>query len=82
MCDPWADSSDAKLAYGVDLVPLDEIGDVDALVVAVAHDKFVAMGSDDIKALFADKDDAEKVLVDVKSILNKADFEGFRYWRL
>ena len=82
VCDPWADSSDAKLAYGVDLVPLDEIGDVDALVVAVAHDKFVAMGSDDIKALFADKDDAEKVLVDVKSILNKADFEGFRYWRL
>ena len=82
VCDPWADSADAKLAYGVDLVPLDEIRDVDALVVAVAHDKFVAMGSDDIKALFADKNDAEKVLIDVKSILNKADFAAFRYWRL
>lgn len=82
VCDPWADAADAKLAYGVDLVSMDEIKGVDALVVAVAHDKFVSMGSDDIKALFADKDDAEKVLVDVKSILNKADFEGFRYWRL
>ena len=82
VCDPWADAADAKLAYGVDLVSMDEIKDLDALVVAVAHDKFVTMGSDDIKALFADKDDAEKVLVDVKSILNKADFEGFRYWRL
>lgn len=82
VCDPWADAADAKLAYGVDLVSMDEIKDLDALVVAVAHDKFVSMGSDDIKALFAGKDDAEKVLVDVKSILNKADFEGFRYWRL
>lgn len=82
VCDPWADAADAKLAYGVDLVSMDEIKDVDALVVAVAHDKFVAMSSDEIKELFADKEDAEKVLVDVKSILNKADFEGFRYWRL
>lgn len=82
VCDPWADAADAKLAYGMDLVSVDEIKDVDALVVAVAHDKFLAMSSDDIKTLFADKDDAEKVLVDVKSILNKADFEGFRYWRL
>ena len=82
VCDPWADAADAKLTYGIELVPMDEVKDVDALVVAVAHDKFVNMSSDGIKALFADKDDAEKVLVDVKSILNKADFAGFRYWRL
>ena len=82
VCDPWADAADAKIAYGVDLVGMDEMRDLDALVVAVAHDRFVAMGSDDIKALFADRPDAEKVIVDVKSILDKADFAGFRYWRL
>ena len=82
VCDPWADADDAKLAYGVDLVPMEQMKDLDALVVAVAHDKFVAMNSDEIKALFAAKPDEEKVLVDVKSILNKADFAGFHYWRL
>ena len=82
VCDPWADVADAKLAYDVELVGMDEMRDLDALIVAVAHDKFVDMGSDDYKALFNDKPDAEKVLVDVKSILNKADFAGFRYWRL
>ena len=40
------------------------------------------MSSDDVKALFADKPDAEKVLVDVKSVLPKAEFAGYRYWRL
>ena len=56
--------------------------DLDVVVIAVAHDKFAAMTSDDYKALFADKSDSEKVLVDVKSILNKSDFEDYRYWRL
>lgn len=82
VCDPWADAADAKLAYGVDLVGMDEMRNLDALVVAVAHDKFTAMGSDDFKSLFTDKPDAEKVLVDVKSILDKADFADYRYWRL
>lgn len=82
VCDPWADADDAKLAYGVDLVPMEQMKGLDALVVAVAHDRFVAMGSDDFKALFANKPDAEKVLVDVKSILDKAGFAGYRYWRL
>lgn len=82
VCDPWADATDAKLAYGVDLVSMDELKQLDALVVAVAHDKFHAMSSDDIKALFADKADSEKVLIDVKSIFNKDDFADYSYWRL
>ena len=79
---PWADAFDAKKTYGVELVPMDRMKDLDAVVVAVAHDKFVAMNSNDCKALFADKPNNEKVLVDVKSILNKDDFAGYRYWRL
>ena len=34
------------------------------------------------KAMFADGPDAGKVLVDVKSVLDKAAFAGYRYWRL
>lgn len=82
VCDPWADAADAKKTYGVELVSMDQMKDLDAIIVAVAHDKFVAMNSNDYKALFADKPNNEKVLVDVKSILNKDDFAGYRYWRL
>lgn len=82
VCDPWADANDAKLAYGVELVPMEDIEELDALVIAVAHDKFAAMSSVDVKKLFAEKADCKKVLVDVKSILDKSDFTGWRYWRL
>ena len=82
VCDPWADAADAKKTYGVELVSMDQMKDLDAVIVAVAHDKFVAMNSNDYKALFADKPNNEKVLVDVKNILNKDDFAGYRYWRL
>ena len=56
--------------------------DLDAIVVAVAHDRFVSMTSEDYKALFAAKADSEKFSLTSKSILDKADFSGYRYWRL
>ena len=40
------------------------------------------MGADDIKAMLADGPDDRKVIVDVKSILDKAEFADYRYWRL
>ena len=82
VADPWADPADAKRAYGVDLVPMGEMRDLDCLVVAVAHKQFREMNAGDFKAMFADGEDDRKVLVDVKSILNKARFVGYRYWRL
>lgn len=80
--DPWADAADAKRSYGVDLVDMGEMRDLDCLVVAVAHRQFREMGVEDFKAMFANGPDDRKVLVDVKSILDKAEFAGLRYWRL
>lgn len=80
--DPWADAADAKRSYGVELVPMEEMKDLDCLVIAVAHRQFREMGSDDFKAMFAEGPDDCKVLVDVKSILDKAEFSRLRYWRL
>ena len=80
--DPWADPAEAKRAYGVELVPMGEMRYLDCLVVAVAHKQFREMGADDIKAMLADGPDDRKVVVDVKSILDKAEFTGYRYWRL
>lgn len=80
--DPWADAADARRSYGVELVPMEEMRNLDCLVVAVAHRQFKEMGADDIKAMFVDGPDDRKVVVDVKSILDKAEFAGYRYWRL
>ena len=82
VCDPAADAADAKRVYGVDLVAPEDLGDLDCLIVAVAHDQFRRMTSEDYKRLFGPARDEERVLIDVKSILDKEDFSSYRYWRL
>lgn len=80
--DPWADSEEVKIAYGVDLVPLEEMCDLNCLIVAVAHDEFKKMSADEYKAMFGDCSNGKKVLIDVKSLINKCDFLDYRYWSL
>ncbi|MFJ8266839.1 nucleotide sugar dehydrogenase [Peribacillus asahii] len=82
--DPYADAMDAKREYGVDLVPIDMINDADCLIFAVAHDMFRDMTIGQIDGLFGEFPNEEKVIVDVKSILDKDKIEkhGYSYWRL
>lgn len=82
--DPYADAKDAKHEYGVDLIPLDMINDADCLIFAVAHDIFMNMTMDYIDGLFGKFSKEEKVIIDVKSILDKDKIEnfGYSYWRL
>ena len=82
VADPWADASEAKHAYGVDLVSMEEMRGLDCLIVAVAHRQFREMDADEYKAMLSDGPDDRKVVVDVKSILDKMKFAGLRYWRL
>ena len=53
--DPWADPEVAKKEYGVDLVKLEEVHDVDCVIVAVAHSEFKGIGLSGIKKLFKEK---------------------------
>lgn len=82
--DPWADEIDAMHEYGVTLTPLSEIKDADCVIVAVAHNEFKALSLDEIKALFVEGDDNEKVLLDIKGLYNVKELEksGMRFWRL
>ncbi|MBQ2865977.1 MAG: nucleotide sugar dehydrogenase [Clostridia bacterium] len=82
--DPWADEAEAMREYGVALTKLGEVKDADCVIVAVAHNEFRALSVDDIKKLFKDCDDSQKVLVDVKGIYKIADLKnsGMKYWRL
>jgi len=48
--DPWVDATEAKVEYGLDLVAEPEAGAYDAIVIAVAHSQFRALGAEGIRA--------------------------------
>ena len=82
--DPEADAEEAKHEYGIELIDLKDVKDADCLVLAVAHDIFKQMSWKDIDNLYGNFENKEKVLIDVKSILDRKDVEkiGYSYWRL
>ena len=84
LVDPQADPAGAKKECPTELVELKDIRDADCIILAVAHDEFKALSLSDFDAMFADMDNSEKVLIDVKSVLDKNEIEnaGYCYWRL
>ncbi len=81
--DPEADAAEAERLYGITFQTMDEIKDVDALIIAVAHEQFLSLDKEKISSFFhpAHK---RKVLLDLKGILNRSEYltEDYRYWRL
>jgi UDP-N-acetyl-D-galactosamine dehydrogenase len=70
--DPWVDSDEARQEYGIELVGEPAHGAYDAIVVAVSHREFAALGAAGLRAF--GKPGA--VLYDVKYVLAKADVDG------
>lgn len=79
--DPTADAAEAKRLYGVEFADFATIKDMDAVVLAVAHDEFSRFTMADIDKLFGN---GQKVLLDLKGLLNRSEYEkaGYNYWRL
>ncbi|MGN0931333.1 MAG: nucleotide sugar dehydrogenase [Thermoguttaceae bacterium] len=79
--DPSADAAEAKRLYGVELAPLNEVKDVDAIILAVAHSEFKKFTREDVDAFFAP---GQKTLLDIKGVFDREEFEnaGYAYWRL
>ena len=82
--DPVADAEEARRLHGMEFAELDAIRDCDCVILAVAHDAFRALTEKDIEKMFQVGDNASKVLVDIKGILNRREYEdaGYCYWRL
>lgn len=82
--DDRADKDEVMHEYGLELTKLEDVKDIDALIFAVAHDEFKAISDEKLEGLFGDFPNEEKVVIDVKSIMNKEEFEnkGYSYWRL
>ncbi len=82
--DPWASESDAMNEYGVKLTKLEDVKDADCVIVSVAHNEFKRLTTNDIKGLYKNVADTEKVLVDVKGLFTIEDLKksGMIWWRL
>jgi len=82
ICDPMADKAEAKRQYGLHFVDINRIKNMDALIVAVAHDKFKSLTMKQIDTMF--KKGHKKVLLDIKGIFDRKAYlkAGYVYWRL
>lgn len=82
--DPQASLEEAKHEYGVKLDSLDSIRDMDAVAITVGHREFLSLTPEDLDKLFKDVPNFNKVLLDIKGVLDRKEYEiaGYRYWRL
>jgi UDP-N-acetyl-D-galactosamine dehydrogenase len=70
--DPWVDPAEARHEYGIELVANPDPGAYDAIVVAVAHREFVALGAKGIHAYGR----PNHVTFDIKHVLRKDEADG------
>ena len=67
--DPWVDAEQAEFEYGITPVQAPVLGQYDAVVLAVAHQKFKDMGAKKIRDFCKSK----SVVYDLKSMLQAAE---------
>lgn len=82
VADPVADVAEARRLYGIELVDVKDIANMDAVILAVSHKQFKGLCVTDFDRFYADNN--KKVLIDVKAMLDKPAFAdaGYVYWRL
>lgn len=81
IADPVADAEEAKREYDIAFTDFGSIHDMDAVIIAVAHDEFLGMSKKKLSGLY--KDGERKVLLDIKGVLDKKEYgeDGYLYWR-
>jgi UDP-N-acetyl-D-galactosamine dehydrogenase len=78
--DPLADEDDALRDYGIKLVNFDALKPADAVILAVAHDRFLDEGWSLIKRSLVDE---SGLVLDIKAKLNRETTPaGIEVWRL
>ena len=79
--DPVADADEARRIYGVQFCRHEELRELDAVILAVAHREFCSLTQARLEAMYRP---GQPVLLDVKGMLDRKAYEaaGWRYWRL
>lgn len=82
--DPQANAEDANREYNITLTDMKSVKNADCLVLAVAHDEFKKFGISDILSYFTYSDIKKPIVIDIKSIFNKAEIldHNLEYWNL
>ena len=70
--DPWVDKQEAEEEYGITPVEEPQTGTYDAVILAVAHDEFKALGAEKMHGYGKE----QHVLYDIKYLLNTDDVDG------
>ncbi len=81
--DPAADAEEAKRLYGISFQTMQDVTDMDAVIIAVAHEEFQKLDKEQISAFYHPAH-SRKVLMDIKGVLNRKEYmtEDYLYWRL
>ena len=81
--DPAADAAEAERLYGITFGSLKDVKDMDAVVVAVAHDVFAKLTKADVDKFYKAGNE-KKVLADIKGMFDKEEYmtSDYYYWRL
>jgi UDP-N-acetyl-D-galactosamine dehydrogenase len=84
VADPLADPEETKKHYGIELIPMEEVKEADCLVIANAHEEFKLLSEEELEAMYRMSTSEERVLIDVKGILDKKSWieKGYHFWRL
>ncbi len=84
IADPEADAEEAKHEYGITFDSVENINGKDAIIVAVGHAKFSKLTQGDFNKMFKEGQNENKVLLDIKGMLDRKEYEsaGYKYWRL
>lgn len=82
--DPQADESELKQLYGLNLTKMEDVTDLDCIILAVAHNDFTTLNSQLPNYYKNNLPVNERIIIDVKSFLNKNLLvtAGYSYWRL
>ena len=84
VADPVADAEEGKAHYGIEFTDVTAVKDMDAVIIAVGHTEFMGFEMTDIDSMFASGDNSDKVIIDVKGVLDRKAYSeaGYQYWRL
>ncbi len=82
IADPVADAQEALHEYGMEFVDINTVKDMDAVILAVAHEEFSSLTMEDMAKFYSGEH--TPVLLDIKGLLNRKEYEnaGYIYWRL
>lgn len=83
--DEVVDKQEFKQEFDMELVDLKDVRNADCLIFLVAHEQFENLSATDLARMFKpQKQQAQQVVIDVKSIFRQKSIEeqGYSYWSL